>query len=197
MTTPRVNRTKAMDLTTVGPQRYHFRGRLTDTSFHGDYGPGDGGPPKADAVIHDFVIDGELQGVDLTVERLDVSAETHPYRQCPAILPSCQALVGQSIARGWRSTVLNALGATAGCTHVTTLLLGLAEARTMAFFLQMNAETAYSPRNRREGQWTATGLEVAPSIVGACHVLDTSSAVIGRARAVIGGDADGTPTSVD
>jgi hypothetical protein len=189
---PRVNRIKTIDLTSIGMQRYHFRGRLTDTSFHGNYGAD---PPQADATIHDFVVDGELCGEDLTVARLDVSAETHPYSQCPAMLPSCQALVGQSVGRGWRATVLNALGATAGCTHVTTLLLGLAEARTMAIFLQMNADTAYSPQSRGDGRWTATGLDVAPGIVGACHALQSSGPVIRQARAVAGGDTDPLSTS--
>jgi hypothetical protein len=187
---PRVNRTKTMDLTSIGTQRYHFRGRLTDTSFHGDYGTGRDNPAEADATIHDFVVDGELCGDDLTVTRLEVSAVTHPYSQCPAMLPSCQALVGQSVGRGWRATVLHALGATAGCTHVTTLLLGLAEARTMAIFLQMNANTAYSPQSRRDGRWTATGLDVAPSIVGACHALQSSGQVVRRAHAVAGGDTN-------
>jgi hypothetical protein len=54
---------------------------------------------------------------------------------CPAIVPRCQELTGRSLVSGWRRTVLETLGGTAGCTHVTTLLLGLAEARTSAFFL--------------------------------------------------------------
>jgi Protein of unknown function (DUF2889) len=138
-------------------------------------------PPNM--VIHDYLVQGALRGPDLVITELDVRAQTHPYRQCPAIAPSCQALVGKSLAGGWRRAVLDTLGATAGCTHVTTLLLGLAEARTMAFFLRMNAAEAYSADTRADGRWTATGLDLAPSIVDACHVLTSSGSVIQSARA--------------
>jgi hypothetical protein len=185
MSAATVTRSKTMELSRTGPDHYRLLGRLTDTSFHGDYGSdhGDGQMPYG-GVIHDFVVDGELQGADLIVTNLDVRAETHPYRQCPAILPSCQTLVGKSLAGGWRRTVLETLGATAGCTHVTTLLLGLAEARTMAFFLRMNAAQAYTEQTRADGRWTAAGLDLAPSIVDACHVLSSSGSVIHDARNV-------------
>lgn len=196
MTTPRddptgapsVTRSKTMELSRVGPEEYRLIGRLTDTSWHGDYGADqhdgverhDGHPS---AVIHDFVVDGTVVGLDLIITELEVRAQTHPYRQCPSIVPSCQALVGKSLAGGWRRVVLDMLGATAGCTHVTTLLLGLAEARTMAFFLQMNTAAAYSDATRSDGRWTATGLDLAPSIVGACHALTDTGPVVQRARA--------------
>jgi hypothetical protein len=174
-----VTRAKTMELHQTGPENYRLIGRLTDTSRCGDYGGhSDDGDHPTEQVIHDFVVDGELMGSDLVIIRLDVSAETHPYRQCPAILPGCQELVGKSLARGWRQTVLATLGATAGCTHVTTLLIGLAEARTMAFFLQMNAKVAYSEPTREDGRWTAAGLELVPTIVGACHVLTSNGPVV-------------------
>jgi hypothetical protein len=179
---PRVNRSKTMDLTRIGPDRYRLSGRLTDTSHHGNYGSAEAtGQCGSQAVIHDFLVKGELAGPELIVTSLEVVAAVHPYRQCPNILPRCQALIGRSVARGWRSTLLETLGATAGCTHVTTLLLGLAEARTMAFFLQMNAETEYTAQTRDDGRWTATSLEVAPGVVGACHALVESGPVIRKA----------------
>ena len=178
-----VTRSKTMELSCIGPERYQLTGRLTDTSFHGDYGRStDGAEPPNLQLIHDFLVEGELMGPELVVTRLEVRGETHPYRQCPAILPSCQRLIGKSLASSWRRTVLQTLGSTAGCTHVTTLLIGLAEARTMAFFLQMNAVQPYSPETRVDGRWTAAGLELAPSIVGACHVLRPSGSVVRAAR---------------
>jgi hypothetical protein len=180
-----VTRSKTMELHSTGPEHYRLIGRLTDTSFNGDYGAptGDGKTPS-DQVIHDFIVDGDLLGSDLVITRLNVRAQSHPYRQCPAIIPSCQDLVGKSLARGWRKTVLETLGGTAGCTHVTTLLIGLAEARTMAFFLQMNAKEAYSVQTRGDGRWTAVGLDIAPSIVNACHVLNSSGPVVRGAQQV-------------
>lgn len=169
-----------MELTRTGPERYRLAGRLTDTSRHGDYGEAAHDSPTT--VIHDFIVEGELEGRDLIITELAVRAETHPYRQCPAIVPSCRTLVGTSLAGGWRRAVLDALGGVAGCTHVTTLLVGLAEARTMAFFLQMNSAAAYNEETRTDGRWTATGLDLTPSIVDACHVLTSSGPVIERAR---------------
>jgi hypothetical protein len=177
---PSVTRSKTMELTRTGPERYRLVGRLTDTSRHGDYG--DAAHDSPTAVIHDFIVEGELEGPEMIITELAVRAETHPYRQCPAIVPSCQTLVGASLAGGWRRVVLDALGGAAGCTHVTTLLVGLAEARTMAFFLQMNSAAAYNEETRTDGRWTATGLDLTPSIVDACHVLTSSGPVIEGAR---------------
>ncbi len=184
---PSVTRSKTMQLWATGPERYRLTGNLTDISLNGDYGepPSDPGRP-AKQVIHDFVVEGELHGRDLVIAELHVHANTHPYRGCPAVIPSCQALVGTSLTGGWRRTVLDTLGAAAGCTHITTLLLGLAEARTMAFFLQMNAIESYSEQTRADGRWTATGFDVAPSIVDACHVLTRSGPVIQKAKNVTG-----------
>jgi Protein of unknown function (DUF2889) len=181
---PSVTRTKTMQLSATGPEQYRLFGRLSDTSLHGDYGSDRPESPSCGRVIHDFVVEGRLEGPQLVIAELDVRAHTHPYRQCPAVLPSCQALVGKSLASRWRATVLETLGATASCTHVTTLLLVLAEARTMAFFLQMNAQQAYSDDTRADGRWTAAGLDVAPSIVDACHVLSRTGPVMQGARNV-------------
>jgi hypothetical protein len=71
-----------MDLTNMGRQRCHFRGRLTDTSFYGSYGADRDNSANVGATIHDFVVDGERCGDDLTVTRLEVSADTHPYSHC-------------------------------------------------------------------------------------------------------------------
>jgi hypothetical protein len=183
---PTVTRTKTMQLTAIGPQQYRLYARLNDSSLHGDYGDDDSEDSSCSHVIHDFVVEARLEGPQLVIAELDVQAHAHPYRQCPAILASCQALVGMSLTSRWRGTVLEILGATAGCTHVTTLLLGLAEARTMAFFLQMNARQAYSEQTRADGRWTAAGLDVAPSIVDACHALSSAGPVIDEARKAAG-----------
>jgi hypothetical protein len=173
---PRIIRTKTTELAVIDERRFHLIARLTDVSYDCDYDA-----DVASATVHDFTVEGDLEGDDLVITALDVGAETHPYRGCPAVVPRCQALVGHSLASGWRRTVLDLLGGEGGCTHVTTLLLGLAEVRTSAFFLRMNARVPYSPQAREDGRWTAAGLEVAPGIVGACHVLTRSGPVVTRA----------------
>jgi hypothetical protein len=176
---PRVVRTKTTELIAVADGRFQLLARLTDVSHDCDWGPdGRGG------VIHDFEVEGEIEGEDLIVTRLGVRAVTHPYASCPAIVPGCAALVGRSLASGWRRTVLEMLGGTTGCTHVTSLLVGLAEVRTSVFFLRMNQRVPYTPSTRAGGAWTAAGLEVAPGIVGACHALTRDGPVIASAEQV-------------
>jgi hypothetical protein len=54
----------------------------------------------------------------------------------------------------------------------------------------------YSPEARADGRWTAAGLELAPSIVGACHALERSGPVVRRAAerlADSGGLAEADP----
>jgi hypothetical protein len=173
---PRVVRTKSTELSVTDDLRFHLVAHLTDMSYDGDY------DAAASATIHDFTVEGDLEGDDLVITALDVGARTHPYQGCPEIVPRCQDLVGHSLVSGWRRVVLDTLGGTAGCSHVTTLLLGLSEVRTMAFFLRMNAAVPYSQQTRADGRWTAAGLELAPSIVGACHVLTRSGPVVTRAN---------------
>jgi hypothetical protein len=178
---PSVRRAKTVELTVVGPGRYHLVARLTDISFRGDYGEMWG---SEEQTIHDFSIEMDLQGVDLSIIAITVTTGAHPYRGCPAVLPACQALVGRSLLRGWRAAVLDRLGGTSGCTHVSTLLLGLAEARTMMFFMDMNEAMPSNPETHDDGQWTAVGLLRAPSIQNACHLLRQDGPVIlaGRRR---------------
>jgi len=180
---PRVVRTKTTELVVVDGTRFHLIARLTDISYDCAYDS-----VATSATVHDFTVEGDLEGDDLVITALDVGAGTHPYRGCPAVVPRCQALVGRSLVSGWRAAVLETLGGTAGCTHVTTLLLGLAEVRTPVFFLRMNARVPYSPDAREDGRWTAAGLDLAPSIVGACHVLTRSGPVIARGARRLGGE---------
>jgi hypothetical protein len=191
---PRVVRTKTTELSVTGDTSFHLIARLTDMSYGGVYATAAGSSP-----IHDFTIEGDLEGDDLVITALEAGAVTHPYQGCPTVVPRCQELVGRSLVSGWRRIVLDMLGGTAGCTHVTTLLLGLSEVRTMAFFLRMNERLPYSPQTREDGRWTAAGLELAPSIVGACHVLTRSGPTVARASALLPGDpaAPGNPAAPD
>ena len=181
-----VTRTKSTPLVVAGPDEYLLTARLTDVSSHGDHGA-DGD----EVTIHDFVVEARLTGPNLIITDLDVRAVTHPYTLCPAILPSCRALIGESLLSGWRRIVLERLGGISGCTHVTTLLLGLGEARTMWFYLLMNNKVPYTAETRASGEWTASGLTLAPSIVDACHALRSDALPIrlGRAYAESTGSA--------
>lgn len=159
-------RDRSLEVTPLGEGRFGFSARLTDSSSGGEYEP-----PAPSVTVHDFTASGEVEGADLRLTRLTVQAVTHPYPQCPFILDICDELVGSSLRSGWRPAVLDRLRGPAGCTHVVSLLLSLTELTTLTFFLQINESVAYGERQRSDGSWVNQGLEVVPSLSGACHVL--------------------------
>ena len=139
-----VTRSKTMQVTPAGPGQFRFSARLTDSAEGGDFS-------GETATIHDFALDGEVEGPDLTLVSLQVRAYSHPYAECPFVIPATRALLGKSLMTAWRRSVLDELGGSRGCTHVTTMLLGLGELATMVFFLRINEQVPYTPaaRDRR------------------------------------------------
>jgi Protein of unknown function (DUF2889) len=183
---PSVTRTKTMELTATGPERYRLYARLNDSSLHGDYGADDSESPSCSYVIHDFVVGARLEDPQLVVAELDVQARTHPYRQCPAVLGSCQALVGKSRASRWRATVLETLGATAGCTHVTTLLLGARRSAYHGFLPPDECPASIFRGHPLRWPLHRRGARRRPGIVDACHALSSTGPLIDEARKVAG-----------
>jgi hypothetical protein len=104
---PTVTRAKTMQVTPAGADRYRFTARLTDSSENGNY-------PGGAITIHDFGLEGEAEGPDLTLVSLDVHAYSHPYADCPFVIPATQRLVGQPLMSGWRKAVIGQGGGTAG-----------------------------------------------------------------------------------
>jgi hypothetical protein len=168
----RTKRTKTVEVVPEAGGGYAFTARLTDRAWDGQFG----GP--GEVVIHDIEITGRLSGPDLTVTQLDVTPLELPYGPCPTVAPAAAALVGSGLRRGWRQAVLGHLGGAKGCTHMTTLLLGLAEVTTQVIFQEMNARTPYTPVTRRDGSWQGTGLDIAPDLVDVCYSLRQDSPVM-------------------
>lgn len=172
---PTVTRSKTMEVTPVGTDRYRFTARLTDSSEHGNY-PGDS------ITIHDFGLDGEAEGPRLTLVSLDVHAYRHPYADCPFVIPATQRLIGQPLLSGWRKAVIAQGAGTAGCTHVNTLLIGLAELSTMVYFLRISHSVPYREDTLADGRWTEAAVEVAPGLAGVCHGLRAEGRALTAAR---------------
>jgi hypothetical protein len=167
-----MRRTKAVEVEPVGDGEYAFTARLTDQAFGGRFGGAE------ETVIHDIEITGRLRGPDLTVVDLEVTPHELPYRTCPSVAPAARALIGSALRGPWRKTVLAHLGGHKGCTHMTTLLLGLAEITTQVIFMQMNAETECTRETRTDGSWLDRSLEVNPDLLDVCHSLRHDSAVM-------------------
>ncbi|MFG2039815.1 DUF2889 domain-containing protein [Dactylosporangium sp. NPDC048998] len=184
-----MSRSKTLDATPLGEDRFGFVARLTDTAFHGNF-------PGGSVVIHDFGAEGVVEGPRLVLRELAVVAYAHPYEDCPFAIPPTVQLIGESVASGWRRTVLAALGGARGCTHVNTLLLGLSELITMVIFLRINPEVAYTPDTRGDGRWTRAAARVAPGLSGACYGLRADGPQVGLARDGINVGVDEMPPSL-
>jgi len=169
-------RTKTLSVLPRDDGGFDFETRLTDRSFLGDYEQ-DGD----DLIVHDFVLSGALDD-QLVLRSIDVEAREHPFNQCPLMSGAVSELIGESVLAGWRRTVLERFSATRGCTHTTTLLLGLSEVITLVYFQRMNRLAAYGPKSRESGEWIAGSLRSGQPLAGACHVLDADGMVIGEAE---------------
>jgi Protein of unknown function (DUF2889) len=182
---PRVTRTKTVDVISLGDGEYRLEARLTDLSHGGGYGPAAGSADDVpySGVIHDIALTGRVRGPGLEVVELDVQALTVPYATCPFVLPLVKQLIGQELMSGWRRAVLDLSGGTRGCTHVNTLLLGLTEMQTMVFFLKMNERVAYDAETRTSGEWIAAGLDVAPQLADVCYSLRRDGPVLAKVDA--------------
>ncbi|ODU07197.1 MAG: hypothetical protein ABS81_02535 [Pseudonocardia sp. SCN 72-86] len=173
----RARRDRSLEVEPLGDGVFSFEARLTDTSVGGVHEPASGS-----ATIHDFRVAGRVAGTDLRLTQLSVEALTHPYPQCPFIVPACDELVGASLAAGWRGEVLARMRGPAGCTHVVSLLLSLTELTTLTFFLRINESVPYGATQRADGAWNAAGLDAVPGLGDACHVLTTDGPVLTHAR---------------
>jgi hypothetical protein len=171
-------RTKTLDVELLPEGRVRFETALVDQSFGGTYEE----PDARTSVVHRFIMGGVLVGDDLVLESLDVTAETHPFPQCPFILPATQRLIGLSLRSSWRQTILSNFKGRTGCTHVTTLLLGLSEVTTLVLFQRANEVAAYGPRARASGAWIGRNLALGHDLSGACHALDAGGVVMSRAE---------------
>ena len=93
-----------------------------------------------------------------------------PYAFCAGGGDNLGALVGASLARGWRKRVAEALGATRGCTHLREMLGGVP---TVAF----QTLSAWAEHGRPKREATA-GLTERPFYLGACHALALDGPVV-------------------
>lgn len=179
----RSTRTRQLDVLPRPRGGFSFTARLRDESVGGDFDP-----PDAQQIIHDFVVRGNVTD-DLVLSDLRAQAGAAPFAQCPLILPAVETLNGESLHEGWRSKVLSRFGGHRGCTHVTSLLLSLVELTTLIYFQRINRLARYGPATRRDGTWTAIGMQVAPGLKGACHALGSGGQVVTRAEGHDGPDA--------
>ncbi|TQC47842.1 DUF2889 domain-containing protein [Rhodococcus sp. WS4] len=173
----RSRRTKTLDLVPEDDGSFSFTASLVDESFAGNYETSAGS-----TTIHHFVLEGRVVDDALRLVELVARAKEHPFPECPFMAPAIEELLGLSLVSNWRRQVLDRFGGAAGCTHLTTLLLGLSEVTTLIFFQRMNRNSAYGPDARASGEWIGGSLDFAPALADACHVLRREGSVIRQAE---------------
>ena len=64
----------------------------------------------------------------MRVLAVDTAMDQIPHPECSQVPPNMQSLVGARLGRGWRKTIDENIGGTAGCTHLREMLFNMATA---------------------------------------------------------------------
>lgn len=84
---------------------------------------------------------------DLVVRAIESAMDSHPLAGCPEAQRALQAMVGCSMARGWRQSIQTHLGGVAGCTHLRELLFNLATATFQTVSAAFKSQGDEPPRH--------------------------------------------------
>jgi hypothetical protein len=103
---------------------WDIEGELLDEKTY-TYADRDRGPLPAGSPMHHMRARLTVDH-DLVIHAAEAAMPAHPFATCTGGLPPLQALVGASLAKGFRRAVDEAMGRTAGCTHLRDLVLAVA-----------------------------------------------------------------------
>lgn len=106
---------------------------------------------------------------DMVVQAAEAVTEASPFKMCGDIAPDYSKLVGLRIGPGWRKNVLQRMGGTHGCTHISDLVLGP---------LAVTAFQAVIPAREKRLAEPTDGAK--PPTLNTCHALAASSPVVKR-----------------
>ena len=88
-------------------------------------------PRAAGEPMHDMWVRLTVDAEGI-VRRAEAAMPAGAYRHCHLVTPRYRRLEGLSIGRGWNRAVREAVGGTAGCTHLRSLLAQMASAAHQA-----------------------------------------------------------------
>ena len=88
-------------------------------------------PRAAGEPMHDMWLRLTVD-TDGVVRRAEAVMPAGAYRHCHLVTPNYARVEGLSIGRGWNRAVREAVGGTAGCTHLRSLLAQMASAAHQA-----------------------------------------------------------------
>ncbi len=106
---------------------------------------------------------------NLYVRGIEAVTEAGPFDICPGITGDYRRLTGEQIGPGWIRRVRELMGGTAGCTHLTDILIG--PIATTAF------QAVIATGHRKEAPEDDQGL---PRVVDTCHALAADGPIVER-----------------
>ena len=130
-------------------------------------------PFPADEPIHHLSIRLTIDD-QMLIHAVVTSMDTIPHPECSQVPPNMQSLVGARLGQGWRRTIHEKIGGTAGCTHLREMLFNMA---TAAFQTLPSGQW-----HRRERQGQAQPTPTAPPFhLGQCMTWALDSPTVARA----------------
>lgn len=102
-----------------------------------------GNPEHGRVAVHEYVLRATADPDSLTLTSVEPDARILPFLTCPSAVQHAPAVVGTPL-RELRTTVLERLARTAGCTHLNDALRALAEVPVL--LAQLDAELASATR---------------------------------------------------
>ena len=130
-------------------------------------------PFPANEPIHGLAICLTIDD-EMLIHAVAVAMDSIPHPECAQVPPNVQALVGCRMGRGWRKTIDEKIGGTAGCTHLREMLFNMA---TAAF---QTLPSGQWHRRELRGQ-PQPAMTQAPFHLGQCMTWAYDSPTVARA----------------
>lgn len=146
---------------------WDIEGHITDVKSYA-FDNTDRGHISAGEPIHDMWIRLTVDE-DLVVHAAEAATDHSPYAVCPGAAAGYDALVGSSIAPGWRREVSKRTGGVKGCTHINDMVMG---PMAVTAYQTIKAKTA---RNRAPQDPTTR-----PPLLDTCHAYRSDGATAKR-----------------
>jgi len=144
---------------------FEVDGHLRDTKAHPVFNRWKG-ETAPDTPVHDMWLRLTVDQ-NLTITAVEAASDSHPFENCPSVVPNFQVLRGLRIAGGFQRTVKELLGNTQGCTHLVDLvgIVATAALQTIAGLRLARLEPGRIPER--------------PVFINSCHGWAADGPVVG------------------
>ncbi len=98
------------------------------------------------------------------IREIEVAIDSHPFPECPSVMPNFERLVGLRMGPGFGKAVQARVGREEGCTHVLTLISHVATVAVQTLASQVR----WNDRASAERVY-GLGKDGVPPMIGACR----------------------------